>query len=314
MRKESINNLRQVCRKLVRELGILELKSPHLKKTPQHWHALVEIDKEPGITMSKLGNFLLLSISAVSRIVNGLIEHGLVTFKEGADKREKYLHLTKRGEAEVASIDEYSNTKIKGAFEFLTEKDQDQIIEAIGKYAEALEKSRLVRENLKIHTLSSSRTIRKQIKAMVDHIQKQEFLIPITDDINVGILKAEEEYYYNNSYNFWYAVDGSGTIIGSIGLKRIDTHNAEIKKFFVDSKYRGKGVAQKLMNTLVKAASKHKFDYLYLGTVGVLKAARSFYNKHGFFEITKQQLPAKFEACPLDTEFLKVNLWDLQHK
>lgn len=314
MKKESINTLREVSRKLIRELGILQLNQAHLKKSPQHWHALIEIAKEPGITTSQLGNLLLLSVSSTSRIVNALIDQDLVSFKEGTDKREKYLYLTKTGQLEVANMDEFSNTKIKGAFEFLTEEDQGQIILAIQKYGEALEKSRLIREQVKIHTLSTSRAIRKQIVAMIEHIQKGEFLLPITDDINAGILKAEEEFYYNNSYNFWYAVDKNGAIIGSMGLKKIDAHTGEIKKFFVVQNYRGKGVAQKLMNTLVKAASKHHFQNLYLGTVDALHAAHGFYQKYGFLRVTQQQLPPEFQIGPLDTFFFKATVEDLQHK
>lgn len=314
MKKDTIDRLRNVSRKLIRELGMLQLNKAHLKNTPQHWHALIEIEKEPGITISKLGNLLLLSISAISRIVNALINQELVFFKEGTDKREKYLHITTKGQIEITNIDEFSNTKIKGAFEYLTEEEQSQIINAILKYGEALEKSRLIREQVKIHTISTSRTIRKQIIAMIEHIQKKEFLLPIADDINACILKAEEDFYYNNSYNFWYAIDNDGIVIGSIGLKKIDDHHAEIKKFFIDQRYRGKGVAQKLMATLIKAASKHHFDDLYLGTVDTLNAAQSFYQKYGFSKITKQQLPLGFNLCPVDKVFFKITVEDLQYK
>lgn len=311
MKKNNIDALRHVSRKLIRELGMLQLNSAHLKKTPQHWHALIEIGKEPGITGSKLGNLLLLSISAASRIVNALITQELVFVKEGSDKREKYLYLTDKGRAELKNIDEFSNTKIKGAFEFLTEEDQENIIQAIQKYANALERSREVRGQIKIHTLSTSRAIRKQIVAMIENIQRNEFLLPITDDINLCILKADEEFYYNKSYNFWYAVDHQGTVMGSIGLKKLDDHTGEIKKFFVAQSYRGKGVASKLMATLIKAALKHKFSELYLGTVGSLHAAHGFYKKYGFTQIAKADLPPTFSIGPLDTVFFKVKLEDL---
>lgn len=313
MEKDTINILRNVSRKLVRELGMLQLNATQLKRTPQHWHALIEIAKKSGVTTSKLGDLLLLSISATSRIVNALIGQNLVTFHEGMDKREKYLHITEKGRLAVADIDEFSNSKIKGAFEFLTEEEQEKIISAIQKYGEALEKSRLMREQVKIHTLSTSRAIRKQIVKVIEHIQKNEFLLPIPNDINVGVLRAEEEFYYNNSYNFWYAVDKDGGVIGSIGLKQIDERAGEIKKFFVSQPYRGKGVAQKLMTTLIRAASKHHFDSLYLGTVDVLEAAQCFYKKHGFLQITKKQLPTGFNPCPIDTVFFNVKVEDLQH-
>jgi len=307
MQQDHIHQLRHVSRKLVRELGMLELNEDH--KTPPHWHALIEVSKEPGITISKLGHILLLSTSAMSRIVNGLIKHEFVSFREGVDRREKYLSLTEKGHLELETIDEFSNSKIRGAFEFLTEEDHQKIVDSIQKYGEALEKSRSLREQIKIVTLSTSRTIRKQIVSMIETIQKDEFSLPISDDINACVIKAEDEFYYNNSYNFWYAVDNKGRVIGSIGLGLLNPREGEIKKFFVDQRYRGKGVSQKLLKILLKAASRHQFDTLYLGTVASLKAAIRFYEKNGFSHITERQLPKEFKKCPIDTVFFqgKVN-------
>lgn len=311
MLEDQIAELRHFSRKVVRELGMLQLNQAPSGKTPPHWHALIEIAKDPAITISQLSQLLLLSTSAMSRVVNVLVKQGFVEVKEGMDKREKYLQLTHTGQQELEYINAFSNAKIKGAFEFLSQEDQDQVMSAMQKYAEALEKSRHMREHVKILTLSTARPIRRQIVQMIEHIQKKEFLLAITDDINYGIIKAEEEYYYNNSYNFWYAVDKTGTVIGSIGLKLIDPNKAEIKKFFVSQPYRGKGVAQKLFQTLLKAAHKHQFEMLYLGTVSILKAAHRFYEKCGFIQITQAELPVGFALCPVDTVFFKIHIKDI---
>lgn len=305
MKINKIDELRHFSRKLIRELGILELSNSRSKKTPPHWHSLIEISKTPDITISKLSHLLLLSTSATSRIVNFLVKDKLVTFKDGLDKREKYLSLTKAGEKELEEIDSFSNEKILGAFEFLNEVSQHEIIAAIQKYSEALEKSRLQKEQVKILTLPTSRTVRKQIMQMIANIQKNEFSIPVPKDINISILKAEEEFYFNNSYNFWYAIDANGIVIGSIGLKKIDPNNAELKKFFVRQDYRGKRIAQKLMQSLLKSASKHGFKHIYLGTVDEFQAAHRFYEKSGFKKIPKSQMPVGFDFCPVDTVFFK---------
>ncbi len=311
MDKESILRLRQSSRKLIRELGMLQLNQAKSGRTPQHFHALIEIEKTPDITVSKLGQLLLLSTSATSRIVDSLIKQGLVVSGEGIDKREKKLAISDLGQFQIEKIDEFSNAKIIGAFEFLTPEEQEQIINSIQKYSQALEKSRVLREQVKIRTLSTSRTLRKQIISMIENIQINEFSIPISSEVNIGILRAEEEYYYNNTYNFWYAIDDKGAIIGSIGLKKIDSTTAEIKKLFVVKDYRGKGVAQKLLNMLVKSAFKHEFDGLYLGTVNKLGAAQRFYQKYGFSRITEKQLPPKFEKCHVDTDFFKGRVKDV---
>ncbi len=301
--KESISKLRQVSRKLIRELGMLQLNSNHSGQTPQNWHALIEIAKTPGMTISELSNLLLLSISSMSRIVSYLDKESYISISYGADKREKRLTITEKGLAEIKVIDEYSNIKIKGAFDFLNDDDQDSIIKSIEKYGNALEKSRKLKEGVKIRKLSTSRTIRKQIIHMIENIQKNEFNIPITDKENISILKAEEAFYFNKSYNFWYAVNEEGEIVGSIGLSKIDERNGELKKLFVAQPYRGKGIAQELMKELVRAAEKHGFTHLYLSTVDVLKGAAKFYEKCGFQKINKNQVPQGFKGSVVDTDF-----------
>lgn len=306
-----VNILRHVSRKLVRELGVLSANKGPLKRPPIQWHALIEIEKGPDLTISQLGHLLLMSVSSASRLVGGLIKEGLLCLREGDDKREKYLSLTQEGRREIGYIDHFSNAKIKGAFEFLSTDDQAEIVRAIQKYAHALEKSRLLKERVKIHTLSTSRPLRKKVKDMVEQIQKAEFGLCVPDEINVGILRAEEEYYYHQSYNFWYALDEKGEVIGSIGLKKIDKDNAEIKKFFVTREYRGKGVAQKLMAALLKAALKHRFDRLYLGSVDQLHGALNFYRKYAFTEVSQKDLPSNFDLCPIDTVFFASKVEDL---
>lgn len=314
MTASPIEDLRHVSRKLVRELGIFQLSQSRSGKHPQHWHALIEISKEAEITISQLANLLLLSVSATSRIVNTLQKEGLVITATGTDKREKVLKLTPQGGSEIKIIDEYSYAKIRGAFEYLSPQDQAEITQAIRKYGEALESSRLSRDQVKIVRLSKSKAIRKQIIQMVEHIQREELLLDIPVGLNDTILRAEPDFYYDNSCNFWYATDSNGFIIGSIGLKKINSVASEIKKFFVKENFRGKGVAQKLILSLLKAAGKHGFQELYLGTVEATTKAHRFYEKYGFKRVPQIDLPTDFVVSPLDTVFYKANHRDVLNK
>ena len=213
------------------------------------------------------------------------------------------IFLTESGRAELKKIDDYSNAKVEGAFDFLSSDEQQAIIQAIGCYSEALEKSRRAASGIKIHTLSTSRPLRRQIVAMVEEIQKVEFEIPITDEVNAAVLRAEEAFYYNNSYNFWYATNEQGAIIGCIGLQKINETSGQLVKLFVDSRYRGKGISQKLLDTLLKAAKKHGFTQIFLGTVAKLHGAQKFYTKSGFTKVVEAKLPKGFNRCHLDSLF-----------
>lgn len=299
-----VEALRRASRKLVRELGIIDLDKKLAGPTPQHCHALVEIAQKPGITVSELGELLLLSVSAASRLVRSMATKGFVRFQDGVDKREKSLYLTLQGKEELRNIDDFSHAKVMGAFEYLAPEEREAIIRAIEKYGQALEKSRTVCSKIKILTLSTSRSLRKQILSMVEKIQREELQVPVGAEENSCILKAEEEFYYNRSYNFWYAVDSEGMVIGCIGLRKMDESNGQVKKMFVDKRMRGKGIAQKLMGALFKAAAKHGFKRLWLGTVENAVQARNFYIKCGFHLIEESALLKGFGRCPLDTKFL----------
>lgn len=305
MKKKRIDAFRHASRKLIRELGILELDRSLAGLTPIACHALIEIANTPGIAVSEVAEHLLLSVSSTSRLINSLVDNGLVEIQNAVDKRQKSLFLSSSGHIELKKIDSFSNAKVQGAFEFLSDSEQDEILLALEKYGEALETSRRLTTNFKILTLSTSRTLRRQIVAMIENIQKNEFQIPITEEVNASILRAEETFVYNNSCNFWYAVNENGNIIGSIGLKKIDSQNGELKKLFVDKRYRGKGLAQKLLDTLQKAAKKHGFTHLWLGTVDKLQSAQAFYKKCGFEQISESSLPPNFEKCHVDSLFFK---------
>ena len=100
-----IDTLRHSSRKLVRELGILELNKDLNLPSAQHCHAVVEIGQSPGITISELATRLILSLSAASRLVQSMIERGLVNAQDGRDRREKILSLSTQGVSELKKID-----------------------------------------------------------------------------------------------------------------------------------------------------------------------------------------------------------------
>lgn len=249
--------MRQASRKLLRELGILDLAKSLSGPTPQDCHALIEIANAPGITVSKLAELLVLSVSAASRLVNSMAENCFIEFRDSIDKRQKSLFLTR---------------------------------------------------HVKALTLSTSRPLRRQIVAMVENIQKNEFHIPVTDDVNSCVHRAEEEFYNNNSYNFWYAVDDAGVIIGWIGLKKIDAKNAEMKKLFVVKPYRGKGVVQKLLEALLKAASKNGFKKLWLGRLPNLPEHNNFTTSAALTKLQKMNFLTVFKSAILTRSFFRPQL------
>ena len=136
-------------------------------------------------------------------------------------------------------------------------------------------------------------------------IQNSEFGIPISLE-NQPDLNAIPEYYQTNNGNFWIAkIDDE--IIGTIALLDIGNYKVALRKMFVDKNYRGKetGVGQKLLNTLINWTRYKGFKEIYLGTTEKFIAAQRFYEKNGFKEIGKQELPVSFPVMEVDVKFYR---------
>lgn len=70
----------------------------------------------------------------------------------------------------------------------------------------------------------------------------------------------------------------------------------EIESMFVKESYRGKGVAQKLMNMAFEWAKEEGFDCIRLSSGNKLDRAHAFYTKMGFKDFGKAFKTFKFEV------------------
>jgi N-acetylglutamate synthase-like GNAT family acetyltransferase len=91
-------------------------------------------------------------------------------------------------------------------------------------------------------------------------------------------------------------------VIGTIALLDIGHNAFELRDVFLEKDYRGKitGFAKKLLDTVISWSKHHNVDTIYLGTTLKFKAAHRFYEKHGFIEIDKEDMPSRYnrKLCP----------------
>jgi GNAT superfamily N-acetyltransferase len=80
-----------------------------------------------------------------------------------------------------------------------------------------------------------------------------------------------------------------------------------MRKMFVQREFRGStyGTARLLLTALLDWAKAHQVSEIYLGTTAKFLAAHRFYEKNGFTEISKSQLPAQFPVMNVDTRFYR---------
>ena len=157
--------------------------------------------------------------------------------------------------------------------------------------------------NLLIEIKSFAPVFEKQVVDLIVAIQQKEFNIPITADDQPD-LKNIPEYYQKENGNFWIALQND-KVVGTVSLLDIGSHLVALRKMFVNQNYRGRkiGTAQKLLEISLNWAAKCDISRVYLGTTPQFVAAHRFYEKNGFIEIPKKDLPEIFPVMKVDTKF-----------
>jgi GNAT superfamily N-acetyltransferase len=146
------------------------------------------------------------------------------------------------------------------------------------------------------------------VEALVLHIQRDEFGFDVTREQQPDLMNITG-MFQQGSGNFWVALDGE-KVIGTIGIVDISNQQVALKKMFVAEEFRGKelGVGQSLLNTVFDWSRQHDIVQIFLGTTNRMHAAHRFYEKNGFVELQKEQLPQLFPIVFVDTKFYRREL------
>ena len=149
---------------------------------------------------------------------------------------------------------------------------------------------------------------KNDVADLILNIQNREFGIPITLELQPDLNKIPE-YYQTKNGNFWIAKIHD-EVVGTISLLDIGNYKGALRKMFVNKDYRGKeyGVGQKLLNTLVDWSKHRGVTEIFLGTTEKFIAAQRFYEKNGFMEIERQQLPVTFPIMEVDNKFYRISV------
>nr|WP_319494092.1 GNAT family N-acetyltransferase [uncultured Desulfobacter sp.] len=141
-------------------------------------------------------------------------------------------------------------------------------------------------------------------------IQQEEFGIKITLEDQAD-LNDIPSFYQKERGNFWVALHGP-EIVGTISLVDIGSGQGALRKMFVKKQFRGaeKGVAESLLKVLWEWCKAQGINEIYLGTTSKFLAAHRFYEKNGFSEIQKNDLPESFPVMAVDTKFYKILVAD----
>jgi len=134
-------------------------------------------------------------------------------------------------------------------------------------------------------------------------IQQAEFAIAITREEQADLADIPA-FYQRGDGNFWVAL-ADNTVVGTVAILDIGNREGALRKMFVTASHRGSehGVAKRLLETLLAWCRARGQRQIYLGTTAQYLAAHRFYEKNGFREIGRNQLPSTFPVMAVDSKF-----------
>lgn len=104
-------------------------------------YMLVEIGRQPGLSIKELALTLRTDKSSVSRAIEELVCSGYVERKSSQqDRRWVTLTLTPKGQQQFEKIEHDMNLKFQSVLDNIPVEKQEQVIEALQLYVEACEK------------------------------------------------------------------------------------------------------------------------------------------------------------------------------
>lgn len=106
---------------------------------------------------------------------------------------------------------------------------------------------------------------------------------------------AHLEQKYGRPDGRLYLADWDGKLVGCIGLRRLDNTKCEMKRLYVRPAFRGRRIAQTLVEQVLQDARTIGYRAMLLDTLPFLDSALRLYRKLGFYEI-----PC-YNDSPMDT-------------
>ena len=100
-----------------------------------------------------------------------------------------------------------------------------------------------------------------------------------------------------------YIAKDNGEKAGCIGFHRLSDENCEMKRLYVRSEFRGKGIANQLIRKVICEARKQGYKAMLLDTLPSLQSAVKLYEKHGFYEV-----PPYYNNPIKSTIYMKLDL------
>ena len=136
----------------------------------------------------------------------------------------------------------------------------------------------------------------EKITELVYSILKEYNLKPDPACTDADIEDIEQSYFERGG-TFCVLEEKDGSIIGAYGLYPVDRKTCELRKMYLHSSYRGKGLGKLLLEEALSKARQIGFEKMALETASVLKEAISLYKSYGFNEYEPEHLSSRCDQA-----------------
>jgi len=288
-REQTISELREVSRRLVRELGFMRSTLAQSDLPPSAVHAILEIAGTPGIQARDLAERLRLDKSSTSRQVTRLESAGLVERRAcDDDGRSSELYLTRAGQQLRRKIDAYASDQVSNALRHLAPLDQQRLLASMSQYVSALADDN-DHQAPPPATEAGIQIVQGYVPGCIGDIASlhgrfyaQHWGFGVFFERRVAQELADfAQSLPDDDKALWLCVE-NGRSLASLAIDGNPHYRAaHLRWFIVDDALRGTGIGRELMSLAMRFVDA-RFDETYLNTFKGLDAARHLYESFGF--------------------------------
>ncbi|WP_318516071.1 bifunctional helix-turn-helix transcriptional regulator/GNAT family N-acetyltransferase [Photobacterium leiognathi] len=290
--------LRQLSRQLVRQLGMLNSQCGQLALTPVQAHTLIELEQGP-CTVNQMAERLRVDKSNASRNLAMLLNQGLIdSVPNPDDKRSLLSQLTSDGKSTLTALHHQLDQDTQAILDQLDQDEIDQLESSLLRYYKAL----TITEHQQGYTIRAITPLdNAAVAALIRRVSAEYGLTP-----DKGFSVADPHLddlcqHYQTANSCYWVIEKNNRILGCGGISPLagDTQWSELQKVFFLPELRGKGLARTLTVKALKFARENGFKGCYLETTEVLKEAVKLYQSLGFVDIPTALGSTGHDACEI---------------
>ena len=134
----------------------------------------------------------------------------------------------------------------------------------------------------KIHIRNFDPAEKEQVYSLILSVMEKEFE-NIPSHLYLKDIMELPDSYSGKRENF-FVVESEGNIIGTIGIKEDDEKTALMRRFFVKSDLRGKGLGLKLIDQAMEFCKKSGYEVVLFDGNSQMHKVKRVLQKYGFIE------------------------------